>query len=146
MMVPSPSPVDAADAIRLRVLRLGAGVQSTTPALMAAHGEVGPWPTAPSPAGSRARLRPPGLADVAQRAALPCLRVEAPRPARRPAAGGRGQALSVDFRLYAESSGATSIIRRQFTTDYKITPVHWKGRELAGLTRRRSPKHAVVKQ
>jgi hypothetical protein len=29
-------------AIRLRVLSLGAGVQSTTLALMAAHGEIGP--------------------------------------------------------------------------------------------------------
>lgn len=33
----------AAD-IRLRVLSLGAGVQSTTLALMAAHGEIGPMP------------------------------------------------------------------------------------------------------
>ncbi|MEC9244426.1 MAG: hypothetical protein VYB05_06615, partial [Pseudomonadota bacterium] len=31
-------------AIRLRVLSLGAGVQSTTLALMAAHGEIGPMP------------------------------------------------------------------------------------------------------
>lgn len=30
--------------IRLRVLSLGAGVQSTTLALMAAHGEIGPMP------------------------------------------------------------------------------------------------------
>jgi hypothetical protein len=34
----SPSP------IRLRVLSLGAGVQSTTMALLAAHGEIGPMP------------------------------------------------------------------------------------------------------
>ena len=32
------------DPIRLRVLSLGAGVQSTTLALMAAHGEIGPMP------------------------------------------------------------------------------------------------------
>lgn len=31
-------------APRLRVLSLGAGVQSTTLALMAAHGEIGPMP------------------------------------------------------------------------------------------------------
>ena len=38
-----PDPAQAAD-IRLRVLSLGAGVQSTTLALMAAHGEIGPMP------------------------------------------------------------------------------------------------------
>ena len=38
-----PDPAQSAD-IRLRVLSLGAGVQSTTLALMAAHGEVGPMP------------------------------------------------------------------------------------------------------
>ena len=32
------------DRVRLRVLSLGAGVQSTTLALMAAHGEIGPMP------------------------------------------------------------------------------------------------------
>lgn len=39
----TPDPAQAAD-IRLRVLSLGAGVQSTTLALMAAHGEIGPMP------------------------------------------------------------------------------------------------------
>ena len=38
-----PDPAQSAD-IRLRVLSLGAGVQSTTLAVMAAHGEVGPMP------------------------------------------------------------------------------------------------------
>ncbi len=32
------------DPLRLRILSLGAGVQSTTMALMAAHGEIGPMP------------------------------------------------------------------------------------------------------
>lgn len=39
----APDPSLAAD-IQLRVLSLGAGVQSTTLALMAAHGEIGPMP------------------------------------------------------------------------------------------------------
>jgi hypothetical protein len=39
----TPDAALAAD-IRLRVLSLGAGVQSTTLALMAAHGEIGPMP------------------------------------------------------------------------------------------------------
>ena len=38
-----PNPEQAAE-IRLRILSLGAGVQSTTLALMAAHGEIGPMP------------------------------------------------------------------------------------------------------
>ncbi|MDJ0279003.1 hypothetical protein QLH51_19665 [Sphingomonas sp. 2R-10] len=39
----APAP-DRTAGIRLRVLSLGAGVQSTTLALMAAHGEIGPMP------------------------------------------------------------------------------------------------------
>jgi len=39
-----PPPEPAAGTIRLRVLSLGAGVQSTTLALMAAHGIIGPMP------------------------------------------------------------------------------------------------------
>jgi hypothetical protein len=48
-----PSSEQAA-GIRLRVLSFGAGVQSTTLALMAAHGEIGPCrvvPSSPAPAG-----------------------------------------------------------------------------------------------
>src|SRR6185437_8404632 len=37
-------PLAAQPVARLRVLSLGAGVQSTTLALMAAHGEIGPMP------------------------------------------------------------------------------------------------------
>jgi len=35
---------EGSSAMRLRALSLGAGVQSTTLALMAAHGEIGPMP------------------------------------------------------------------------------------------------------
>lgn len=40
----TPAPCSTNGSIRLRVLSLGAGVQSTTLALMAAHGEIGPCP------------------------------------------------------------------------------------------------------
>ncbi len=39
-----PNQVTGSSEIRLRALSLGAGVQSTTMALMAAHGEIGPMP------------------------------------------------------------------------------------------------------
>lgn len=38
------------------------------------------------------------------------------------------------------------MIRRQCTGDFKIVPIRRKVRELAGLTRRRSPEHPVVEQ
>lgn len=38
------------------------------------------------------------------------------------------------------------MIRRQCTTTTKIEPIRRKVRELAGLTRKRSPKHPVVEQ
>jgi hypothetical protein len=38
------SPSTKNEGIRLRMLNLGAGVQSTALALMAAHGEIGPMP------------------------------------------------------------------------------------------------------
>lgn len=41
---PSFAGEGASSPIRLRALSLGAGVQSTTMALMAAHGEIGPMP------------------------------------------------------------------------------------------------------
>lgn len=58
--------------IRLRALSLGAGVQSTTMALMAAHGEIGPMPDCAifADTGAKGRLRSPGLADVAQSIAV----------------------------------------------------------------------------
>ena len=40
--VSSSSPAPESEPIRLRVLSLGTGVQSTTLGLMAAHGEIGP--------------------------------------------------------------------------------------------------------
>lgn len=85
--------------IRLRVLSLGAGVQSTTLALMAAHGEGGPMPVArflPTPIGTRGRLRSSRMADVAQRAAFPgpyCLGQQYPRAAD---CCGVGQSLGLD--------------------------------------------------
>lgn len=55
MNVLFPPPADTS-TIKQRALSLGAGVQSTTLALMAAHGEIGPMPDcaiSPTLAGSR---------------------------------------------------------------------------------------------
>ena len=111
VMVPSPSPVDAADAIRLRVLSLSAGVRSTTLALMAAHGEVGPMPDCAvfADTGLEPRAVYDHLAWLMSPNVPPFpVYVVKHRPARRPAAGGRGRLLGVESRLYAESGGAPS--------------------------------------
>ncbi len=111
--------------IRLRVLSLGAGVLSTTLALMAAHREIGPMPdcaifadTGWEPAAVYEHLRWLMSPNV-----LP-------------------------FPVDIVSAGNISIgmIRRQCTTTSKIEPIRRKVRELAGLTRKRSPKYAVVHQ
>nr|WP_247644845.1 hypothetical protein [Agrobacterium tumefaciens] len=47
LLVPNFTGDGASSPIRLRALSLGAGVQSTTMALMAAHGEIGPISDAP---------------------------------------------------------------------------------------------------
>lgn len=64
------------------------------------------------------------------------------------AASGRRWASIPAFSRTVDRRGNVSIgmIRRQCTGDYKIDPVRRKVRELAGLTRRRSPKVAIVEQ
>lgn len=154
MNAPSPFfPAINDPRIRLRVLSLGAGVQSTTLALLAAHGAVGPMPDCaifadtgwepravyehldwlmspnvlPFPVHivSAGNIRD-GLAGAAQ--------------------GARWASISAFTRTEQHGKSRIGMIRRQCTKDYKIVPIRRKVRELAGLTRRRSPDHAVVEQ
>ena len=138
--IPSP--------IRLRVLSLGAGVQSTALALMAAHGEVGPMPdcaifadTGWEPVAVYAHLRwlmsdniLPFPVHIVSAGSIRANLIAA-------AAGERWASIpaftrTVDRRGHVE----IGMIRRQCTGDYKIDPIRRKVRELVGLTRRRSPK------
>lgn len=58
-----------------------------------------------------------------------------------------GETIVVGTRvLSTERVGVGGMIRRQCTGDYKIVPIRRKVRELAGLTRRRSPKSPVIEQ
>lgn len=144
----APSP------IRLRVLSLGAGVQSTTLALMAAHGEVGPMPdcaifadTGWEPAAVMdhlAWLMSPNVLP------FPVHIVSAGniRDNLLEAAAGERWASIPAFTRTVRASGRVDIgmIRRQCTTEFKIVPIRRKVRELAGLARRRSPTTPVVEQ
>lgn len=170
---------DQPSALRLRVLSLGAGVQSTTLALMAAHGEIGPMPDCvifadtgwepkavydhldwlrlpnvlPFPvhvvsAGNiREQLMDAGKGN--RWASIPAFaRTVTPAGSKMPVydEDDDGDLIQVATRRTTRETVSIGMIRRQCTTDFKIVPIRRKVRELAGLTRRRSPGHAVVEQ
>ncbi len=140
-------------SIRLRVLSLGAGVQSTTLALMAAHGHFGPldaaifadtcWEPAAVYEHLRWLMSPNVLPFPVHVVSAGNLRENLLN-----AADGKRWASIPAFTRTVDRRGNVSIgmIRRQCTTTAKIEPIRRKVRELAGLTRRRSPQHPVVSQ
>jgi hypothetical protein len=135
----------------LRVLSLGAGVQSTTVALMAAVGKIGPMPDAAIFADTQAEP-----AAVYQH--LQWLRSGVlPFPVHIVTAGNltdhvaaerpRGRFLKVDIPAFVKApDGSMAIINRSCTRDFKIDPIRRKVRELLGITGKRSPKEPVVEQ
>ncbi|CAO3425657.1 hypothetical protein [Azospirillum doebereinerae] len=170
-----PAPEAGTLPVRLRVLSLGAGVQSTTLALMATHGEVEPIPDCaifadtgwepPAVYRHLAWLMTPGvLAFPVHVVSAGNLRddllagAQGQRWASIPAytrtlipAGSERSAFDEDQRivgLLRSADGRVSIgmIRRQCTADYKLVPIRRKVRELTGLAGRHSPKRPVVEQ
>ena len=140
--------------IRLRVLSLGAGVQSTTLALLAAHRELDSIPdcaifadTGWEPKAVYEHLRWLMSANVLP---FPVFIVSAINLRENLLRGGEGRRWTSipAFTRSVDRRGRVSIgmIRRQCTTDAKVIPIRRKVRELAGLTRRRSPDHPVVQQ
>ena len=167
------------EEIRLRALSLGAGVQSTTLALMAAHGEIGPMPdcaifadTGWEPKAVYAHLQWLTSTDVlpfpvhivaagnirgdlvacaqGERAAsIPAFtRNVTPAGTAVPVLDEdeHGELIEVGTRILPTERVDIGMIRRQCTGEYKIVPIRRKVRELAGLTRRRSPDFPVVEQ
>jgi len=154
MNAPSPlfPPVDN-PRIRLRVLSLGAGVQSTTLALMAAHGVVGPMPDCAifADTGWEPRAVYEHLDWLMSPNVLPFpVHVVSAGNIRsdlvKAANGGRWASIPAFVRTAHGGKAEVGMIRRQCTKEYKIAPIRRKVRELAGLTRRRSPDHPIVEQ
>ena len=145
---------DQPSAIRLRALSLGAGVQSTTLALMAAHGAVGPMPDCAifADTGWEPRAVYEHLDWLMSPNVLPfpVFVVGLGNMRDNLLAAGRGErwASIPAFARSVDRRGNISIgmIRRQCTGDYKIGPIRRKVRELVELTRKRSPTFAVVEQ
>jgi hypothetical protein len=132
----------------LRVLSLGAGVQSTTLALMAARGE---FPE---------RLDAAIFADTGWEPAavyrhLEWLRSVLPFPvhltnngnireailARRNTTGGRFAAVPW---FITNPDGSTGMGRRQCSSEHKLTPIMWKTRELLGKGRSEAIRAGAV--
>lgn len=130
----------------MRILSLGAGVQSSTLALMIAHGEV---PMVDAAIFSDTGWEPRKVYDW-----LDWLEKELPFPVYRVSAGNlrddiiagtnsTGQTFrSVPWHM-VKPNGETAMGMRQCTSEYKIKPVHRKVRELLGYApRKRIPAGA----
>lgn len=131
----------------LRVLSLGAGVQSSTLALMAARNEVRPMPECAIFADTQSE-------PSAVYRHLSWLESVLPFRVHRVTVGSlRDEILGAmrgDNRMDARPPFFTrggGMLRRQCTQDFKITPIQRKVRELAGIPKgSRGPKGIVVEQ
>ncbi len=133
---------------RLTAISLGAGVQSSAMALMAAHGEITPMPDLAIFADTQAEP-----AHVYQW--LDWLEGQLPFPVHRVSHGNLLRAVLTgnDGQRFAPPPFYTStpdglregLLRRQCTREYKIQPIQKKLRELAGYKpRQRMPENTVV--
>lgn len=122
----------------LRIISLGAGVQSTTMALMAAHGEITPIP-------DYAVFADTGWEPAAVYRHLEWLRSGVlPFPVHIVSNGNIREALTtakpgryaaVPFHLRG-ANGEAGLGRRQCTKEYKLEPLRWHYRELLGKGRK----------
>lgn len=135
---------------RLRVISLGAGVQSSVLALAAAAGDAGPMPDCAI--FSDTRWEPRAVYEH-----LAWLETQLPFPVYRVSKGDlradtgslreKGAFAKMDLPAFvgtAEKPGGQ--VNRSCTRDYKIRPIHAKVRELLDLTRRRAPSSPIVEQ
>jgi hypothetical protein len=136
----------------LRVISLGAGVQSTTMALMAAHGEIGPMPdcaifadTGSEPAPTYDHLRWLMSGNMLP---FPVHVVGKPTSLhedlmRGTNSGGKRRYAAIPAFL-AKPGEAEGMGRRQCTKEYKLEPIIKKQRELLGYApRKRIPVGSI---
>lgn len=128
--------------VQLRILSLGAGVQSTTMALMAAHGEIGPMPDCAifADTGWEPKAVYEHLAWLRSPNVLPfpvhivsAGNIRDSIVARRNTTGGRYAAIPW---FIIGQNGSIGMGRRQCTSEFKLTPLMRKMRDLLGVGRR----------
>jgi len=122
------------------IISLGAGVQSSTMALMAAHGEITPMPDCAIFADTAAEPKRvyEWLAWLETQLPFPVHRVMHKQGllvnimATQVKGGPKDRFVSVPFFIDSHNSGMT---RRQCTREFKVTPIEKKVRELVGLVK-----------
>ena len=132
--------------IRLRVISLGAGVQSTTLALMAARGDLD-MPDC-------AIFADTGWEPKAVYRHLEWLTPQLPFPVYRVERGNiRDDLLRCAEGHWADvpafvknADGSVGVVNRQCTKQYKIRPIRQKVRALLGIERRPSPDYPIAEQ
>jgi hypothetical protein len=135
---------------KLRVISLGAGVQSTTMALMAAHGEIGPMPDCAifADTGWEPKAVYDHLAWLTSPNVLPFpVHVVGSRDLRENAIAAvnrsNGRFASIPW-FVKNPDGSDGMGRRQCTREYKLQPIERKQRELLGYRpRQRIPANSV---
>jgi hypothetical protein len=133
------------------IISLGAGVQSTTMALMAAHGEITPMPDAAVFADTQGEPRAVyEYLDWLMSGVLPFpVHVVTDGNLKGQIASQRpyGKFLKVDIPAYVLApDGSKALINRSCTQDFKIKPIRRKVRQIVGLYGKRSPNEPVVEQ
>jgi len=134
-------------AYPLRVLSLGAGVQSTTLLLMMIRGEI---PKADHAIFADTGWEPQAVYDHLEY--LKPMMVEASIPFHIVSKGNIRTDFLADTGRYAspplhmvDENGKRGMVRRQCTSEYKLAPIMKKQRELAGLkSGQRSKKHLIT--
>lgn len=125
------------DEIMKHILNLGAGVQSSTLALMATHGDITPMPDAAifADTGWEPREVYDWLAWLEKQLPFPVYRVKHHGKPLRDfvlSSSMRNTKAAIPIPLFASKDGKVGIIQRHCTRDWKIRPIQRKVKELIG--------------
>jgi hypothetical protein len=136
---------------KVRAISLGAGVQSTCMALMAAHGEIGPMPDCAIFADTGAE--PQGVYDhldwLMSANVLPFPvhvvnngnlrdKIGQVRP--------KGKWAHQPIPAFIKNANGIGPANRDCTRDFKIVPILRESKRLAGITNKKAPDHPIVEQ
>ena len=134
---------------KLVVISLGAGVQSSTMALMAARGQIEPMPDYAIFADTQAEPKHiySWLDWLETQLPFPLIKVTKGNLREAVMTGNEGDRFAPPpFYTSTESGQREGLLRRQCTREYKIEPIQKKLRELAGYQPRQRMPEGIVEQ